>query len=259
MNHGQYALLEAALPDRAPEPAGVFLYDPLARRLEPRLRRDWEHIADPDDAEVLSGMEGDLRRRIGESGAEPFLAWMEDTASNVLRIGDRRPVEIAGFEATLNRLYREHVPARVLPFRTHVPLYSLRAAAGKFGEAQQVEAEGWIEAPPDMRLEDSMFAGRITGRSMEPAIPDGSLCVFRARVIGSRQGSRLLVEDFSEPETGGARYTVKRYRSAKRQAPDGSWEHDWIRLEPLNPEFEPIELREGHGCRVIAEFVRVVE
>ncbi len=259
MHQGQFALLEAALPERAPAPAGVFLYDPEARRGEPRLRRDWEHIAGADDAEVLSELESDLKRRIAESGAERVLGWMEDTFSNVLRVGERRAVEIADFDATLSRLYREHVPAKVLPFRTHLPLYSLRAAAGKFGEGQQVEAADWIEAPPDLRLNESMFAGRVTGRSMEPRIPDGSLCVFRAPVIGSRQGKLLLVENLSEAEAGGARYTVKRYQSAKRPGAGGSWEHDWIRLEPLNPEFEPIELREGDGCRVLAEFVTVIE
>ena len=39
-----------------------------------------------------------------------------------------------------------------------------------------------------------MFVARIAGRSMEPRIPDGSLCVFRAGVTGSREGRLVLVE-----------------------------------------------------------------
>jgi len=30
-------------------------------------------------------------------------------------------------------------------------------------------------------------------------------------------------------------------------------------LEPLNPEFEPWELAEGEDCRVIGEFIRVLD
>ena len=38
---------------------------------------------------------------------------------------------------------------------------------------------------------------------------------------------------------------------------DGTWQHDRIRLEPLNPEFEAFDLGEGE-FRVIAEFVQVM-
>jgi phage repressor protein C with HTH and peptisase S24 domain len=43
-----------------------------------------------------------------------------------------------------------------------------------------------------------MFVAQVVGRSMEPLIPDGSLCIFRHGVRGSRQGKRLLIEKFSE-------------------------------------------------------------
>jgi SOS-response transcriptional repressor LexA len=100
-----------------------------------------------------------------------------------------------------------------------------------------------------------MFVAQVVGRSMEPLIPDGSLCVFRAPVTGSRQGRVVLIENFGENDFA-ARYTVKRYarhagrdESAEREAP--------IRLEPLNREFEAFEL-EGDRFRVIAEFVQVL-
>lgn len=256
---GQFVLLEAALPTREPKTAGVLLYDPSMGRLGRRLRRDWSRIADPQDAEILAALPADLERQIEEVGGEAVLARMEDSLSNALRISERRPVEIDDFGATLNRLYREHVPATVIPFETHLPLYSLKAAAGRFGELQTVEPSGWLEAPEGMRLADSMFVARVVGRSMQPQIPDGSLCVFRAGVVGSRQGKRVLVENFAESEEGGQRYTVKRYRSHKVERRDGLLEHEWIRLEPLNPDFEAWELREGHDCRLLAEFVAVVD
>ena len=92
---------------------------------------------------------------------------------------------------------------------------------------------------------------------MEPRIPDGSLCVFRAGVTGSREGRLVLVEYLG----GGAndRHTVKRYHSVRRQHSDGTWAHESILLEPLNPEFEAWELApEEDRFRIVAEFMQVL-
>ena len=97
---------------------------------------------------------------------------------------------------------------------------------------------------------------------MEPKIPEGSYCVFRAPVVGSRQGRWVLVENYGESEAGGQRYTIKRYRSEKEAAPDdqqGHWRHRRIWLEPMNPEFEAWDLVEGSQCRVLAEYVGLLE
>src|SRR6185312_15129979 len=100
--------------------------------------------------------------------------------------------------------------------------------------------EGWEETPAGLRPTPGMFVARIAGRSMEPRIPDGSLCVFRAGVTGSREGRVVLVEYLG----GGAndRHTVKVYHSIKFRHPDGTWQHNAIQLKPLNPEFEVWEL-----------------
>ena len=76
--------------------------------------------------------------------------------------------------------------------------------------------EDWMEAPPDLRLTEDMFVAHVVGRSMEPRIPAGSLCVFRRNVTGSRQGRLVLVENYGE--TGENRYTIKRY--TEREAAD---------------------------------------
>lgn len=125
------------------------------------------------------------------------------------------------------------------PFETHLPVYSLRAAPGKFGEGQDVEEEGWVEVP-GRRLRQGMFVVQVVGKSMEPRIPDGSYCIFRAPVEGSRQGRIVLVQHRSihDPETGGS-YTVKRYRSVKLPSEEGTWRHGIIQLEPVNPTFSP--------------------
>ena len=45
---------------------------------------------------------------------------------------------------------------------------------------------------------------------MEPAIPDGSYCLFASPVEGTRQGRTVVVllRDTADPETG-LRFTVK--------------------------------------------------
>jgi phage repressor protein C with HTH and peptisase S24 domain len=106
-----------------------------------------------------------------------------------------------------------------------------------------------------------MFVAQVTGRSMEPMIPDGSYCLFASPVEGSRQGRIVLVQlrDSVDPETG-ERFTVKRYESEKA-ANDDSWRHARIILKPLNPEFEAIELVDmsEDQVSVIAEWVEVLE
>jgi phage repressor protein C with HTH and peptisase S24 domain len=122
----------------------------------------------------------------------------------------------------------------------------------------EVEAEGWVEAPEGLRLTEDMFVAHVTGRSMEPRIPAGSLCVFRggSALVGSRQGKLVLVMNYGEP--GENRFTIKRYRSVKQQTEEG-WTHNKIILEPLNPEYESWEIDEDSNVRVIGEFVQVLE
>jgi SOS-response transcriptional repressor LexA len=255
--NARYMILTLELPGAGRKNAGVLLEDPSTDRLWVRLRRDWEEFA-PEEAEVLAAMEYDLTAKAQEMGATQLLAYLEDTLSNTLLVTDRRDVVVGDFERALARLYREHVQSTVRPFVTHLPRYSLAVAAGKFLENREVEEEAWEEAPSDLRLTRELFVARIQGRSMEPKIPDGSLCVFRQGVTGSRQGRLVLVEQLG----GGAndRYTVKRYASEKIQREDGTWSHDNITLIPLNPDFESWTLDpEEERFRIVAEFVRVLD
>src|SRR5262249_45342925 len=157
-----------------------------------------------------------------------------------LQVTEREDLMVSDFETALNRLFEEHVQrTEVIPFVTHVPLYSLRAAATRFGEDMEVEAEGWVPAPERLKLNRHMCADRVVGRSMVPAITDGSLCLFRAAVVGSRQGKRLLIQRLGVTDSS-AEFTVKVYMS-KKAVTDDEWGHVSITLKPLNPEFEPLE------------------
>jgi len=183
---------------------------------------------------------------------------MEDSLSNALRISERRAVEVDAFTRALDRLYSEHVePLPVAPYRTHLPLYSLRAAAGRLGEEMEVEPEDWVPAPEGMRLSDDLFVAHVVGQSMEPRIPDGSLNLFRFHPAGSRQGKILLIQRLGVLDET-ARFTVKRYTSRKRATGEDQWEHEQIRLEPLNPAFEPWDV-EPQDFAVVAEWLRVID
>ena len=146
-------------------------------------------------------------------------------------------------------------------YATCLPLVPLQAAAGAFSGAQQVDDDDfeWVAVESKHRLRRGMFVARVVGQSMQPAIPDGAYCLFRAPVEGARQGKTVLValRDAADPESG-QRYTVKRYQSEK--AADGdSWRHSKITLNPINPDFEPIVLRaaDEEQFQVIAEVVEV--
>ena len=166
--------------------------------------------------------------------------------------------------------------AMVIPFRpravepapedryvTCVPLVPLKAAAGGFGDPQHIEDDDfeWVAVESRHRLRKGMFVAQVVGKSMEPAIPDGAWCLFRAPVEGSRQRKTVLVQlrDATDPETG-QRYTVKRYRSEKATR-DDSWRHEKIILEPFNPEFDPLVFTSAgeNELQVIAELIEVME
>ena len=143
-----------------------------------------------------------------------------------------------------------------------LPLYSLKAAAGYFGHGEAVEPENWVEVQNLGRLDDKMFVARAVGRSMEPRIHDGDLCVFRANPVGSRNGKIVLAQyrGIADPETGGA-YTVKKYQSEKTANGADEWRHTRIQLVPLNPDYRPIQLTPEaiEEFRVLAELVAVLK
>lgn len=164
--------------------------------------------------------------------------------------------------------------AKVVPFRrisptaderftTCVPLIPLRAAAGSWSEEQEALPElddpelEWIEWETTRDLTKEMFVARVSGRSMEPRIADGTYCLFRRVSLPSSPERPVLVRHSgaTDAETGG-QYSVKLYREEK--APDGSKR---IVLQPANTDFEPIVLSSTSSAeiRVIAEVVEVLD
>jgi SOS-response transcriptional repressor LexA len=254
---GEYALLLVAPPGQPAESAGILLLDPQSDELHIKLRRDWSEFVADEDAEVLRGLEYDLQGKAAEMGGQALLDWLEQNVSQTLRVTDREIVTVRDFPSSLNQLYRRHIHSRVRPFETHLPVYALAVAAGPFlSNPAEIAAEDWIEAPEDLKLGPDMFVGRINGHSMEPKIPDGSWCVFRRGVAGSRSGRLVLVRNSELADEN--RYTVKRYSSEKRVTEDG-FQHTRIRLESLNPEYPSWDLDpDEEKYQVVAEFVAVL-
>lgn len=262
-------LVDVSVPEGRTETAGVLVVDPETGEYRQRFRRDLAELS-PEDADIFEELPADLEAKAREMGGARLLEWLGDCASGFFRVSDRGDVAAEDLGDALRTLYRRHVQpnVKVLPFRTHLPLYSLQAAAGRWGPERDVEnePEEWVEAPPDLRrLTPDLFVARVVGRSMEPLIPSGSLCVFRGgtAVAGSRQGKRVLVANLGEP--GEQRFTVKRYESIKQRVDDDRERHVKVILHPLNPEFEsweldyePFDLESSGKIRVLAEFVGVL-
>ena len=156
--------------------------------------------------------------------------------------------ENGGWHLFLGSLLDSPPPAS--RYTTHVPVYDLTAAAGFWGPESVPEEIGWTEVP-GVTLKPGMFVARVTGRSMEPLIADGSWCLFRPCPAGSREGRIVLVQlsTVSAGENGG-RFTVKKYRSEKTVTADG-WRHERIQLLPVNPEFAPIEIEPEDATDIV--------
>lgn len=137
-----------------------------------------------------------------------------------------------------------------LQFTSYLPLYTIQAACGLFAHGEIVEKLGWVKAEGVGRLNENMCVVQANGRSMEPRIYGGDLCVFEKYIAGSREGEIVLAEhreDFDEDNQGA--YSIKKYHSEKMVDPDGWWQHTKIQLLPLNKEYEPIEITEENASQ----------
>ena len=125
----------------------------------------------------------------------------------------------------------------------------------------------WCDGQPDVvrlaqpgrgALRGVRYRG-LPGVSPRPHVAFEHLVDARL-VTGTRQGRIVLARLLNalDPDTG-QRFTVKRYRSEKTANDDG-WRHLSIVLEPLNPDFEPMELtgEDESPVAVIAELIDVI-
>lgn len=136
-----------------------------------------------------------------------------------------------------------------------IPLYTLQAACGYFDDGQEPEEEGWIDASglgftPDPKHH---FAVHAKGDSMLPKIKDGDICIFEWYNAGSRNSEIVLSQSREYDSEYGGKYTIKRYHSEKTVTEEG-WQHSKVELQPLNPDFDTIELDEFGEYKTIGIF-----
>ena len=111
-SNGEWALLEAHVPGRTPEPIGILLCDFSRDCLRVRMRQQWwDVLPDDDSSEIWQEFAQDLEQRAREVGAVELLDWLETTASHTLRLGERHLIRIVAVETTLDALFRQYVSA----------------------------------------------------------------------------------------------------------------------------------------------------
>jgi hypothetical protein len=257
---GQYLLLEAALPHANTEYIGVLLLEAASDRLHGRFRRDFEDLTG-DDADWFNALPDHILQTANELGARKCVEWLESTLSNALRISDRQWVVIEdNANTTLAKLYAKYIRPKVLPFRTHLPQYSLDAAAGKFGKQTDGEPEGWVEVRTDIPLTNDMFVVHVEGHSMEPQIPHASLCVFQSKTDDSWDGKIMLLEEYDE--SGGHRYTLRLCHVSNSDDPnragDEEWLHPRLTLNSNNPGYGSWDIPSDRRVTALGEFLFVV-
>lgn len=145
---------------------------------------------------------------------------------------------------------------------TLYPVYSVRAACGRFGHFEPVEQLGWMQVDGYHKKDRTKFIIQAVGHSMEPTIKDGDYCLFETYKGGSREGKIILAEHQGETDSDyeGA-YSIKVYHSKKNYNEFGEWEHESVELWPLNRAYDRIVLspEESDNFAIIGEFVETVD
>lgn len=199
-----------------------------------------------------------------KDGVHPDLAAMEQLSATLQKIviADVAKYTARNLEATQQVIEAQEEPKELKITVIHpdyqpgrIPLYTLRAACGYFEDGQLPEEEGWIDASelgftPDPKRH---FAIHAKGDSMLPKIKDGDICIFEWYNAGSRNGEIVLTQSSEYDDAYGGRYTIKRYHSEKTITEEG-WQHSKVALQPLNPDFDPIELDEFGDYKTIGTF-----
>lgn len=127
-----------------------------------------------------------------------------------------------------------------------LPLYSIKAACGRFGDGELVEPQGWIRVEGHGRLNKDMFVVQAKGHSMEPKINEGQYCVFRKYKGGTREEDVVLCQhrDYFDEDNAGA-YSIKKYHREKYLDENNNPVGEKVILSSRNRNYEPIEIIVG--------------
>lgn len=141
----------------------------------------------------------------------------------------------------------------------YVPLYSIRAACGKFLYNEDTDIIGWVDAD-EYNLPDgeNYFIVQAKGHSMESIIKDGDYCLFK---YGTSffENDIILVEIPNKDMDYGGAFTIKKYTREKGKI-DGVEQHTSISLMPLNKDYEPLvfDTDTGNDLKMVGVFKKVI-
>lgn len=143
-----------------------------------------------------------------------------------------------------------------------IPLYDFYAAAGTFSKMQSEKEFTLIECPENIKYNEDYFACKIIGESMNRVIPNGSICLFKTYIGGSRNGKIVLVENIDiQDQDFNSAFTIKTYSSEKVVTDEG-WSHTSIILRPnsFDNSYKNIIINEENGkeMKVVGEFIKVL-
>ncbi|MBI1748949.1 MAG: S24 family peptidase [Acidobacteria bacterium] len=161
--------------------------------------------------------------------------------------------------------FRRVTPREQDKHRTCIPLLTLKAAAGAFGDGRLVaelnQAQEWVEPNTRHRLGQGMFVAQAVGRSMEPLIRDQDYCLFRLYEGGTRQDRVVLtmLRDEHDPETG-ASFTLKRYHRKGERIEGKEEQAIEVELRSLNSDVPniPLRVRDENELKTVAWFLEVL-
>ncbi|MBQ0020901.1 MAG: HNH endonuclease [Bacteroidales bacterium] len=140
-----------------------------------------------------------------------------------------------------------------------IPLYTIRAACGKFLYNEEAEVKGWIDAEEyGLPHGDNIFVVQAKGHSMEPKIKDGDYCVF-AYGTSFYNGDIILAEIPDKDSEYGGSFTIKKYTREKAVV-DGVEQKVSVTLVPLNPDYEPMsfDLESEEKPNMVGTFRKVI-
>ena len=124
-------------------------------------------------------------------------------------------------------------------YLTFLPVYSVKAACGKFLYNEEAIILGWLNTEKyNLPYGEEYFIVQAKGHSMEPRINDGDYCLFKYGT-DFHENDVILVEIPNKDDDYGGSFTIKKY-IRKKGIIDGIEQHISIVLEPLNNGYEPL-------------------
>ena len=140
-----------------------------------------------------------------------------------------------------------------------IPLYTIRAACGKFLYNEEAEVKGWIDTKEySLPYGETIFVVQAQGHSMEPTINDGDYCVF-AHDTSFYERDIILAEIPDMDSEYGGSFTIKKY-AREKSIVDGIEQKVSITLAPINSDYDTMsfDIESEDKPKMVGVFRKVI-